>query len=257
MNLRGILEKKNLCNFQAFFDGGRTIDSVEWTKLCNCVAHSHATYTILLLERQQFKFLFILLNYNHKHSYKFENFALFPLVFHLFRTHIGRYAVCKLQIVIRLCGIHLFGCWWARAEGWGKMDFTWSIRNWIKYENLYHTIDISCNTCEKHPTLDLFSLDYGYRPFIVVNTTSSQTIKRQRRSINCSPGISECCRDKLYISFAEIGWNDWILHPAGYDAYFCRGSCASAATITSDASNYHIFVRVSFSVHEHFFSMSV
>lgn len=116
----------------------------------------------------------------------------------------------------------------------------------MKYQNLYHVIDISCNTCEKHPTVDLFSLDYGYRPFIVVNTTSSQTIKRQRRSINCSPGVSECCRDKLYISFAEIGWNDWILHPAGYDAYFCRGSCASAATITSEASNYHLFVRVSF-----------
>lgn len=132
------------------------------------------------------------------------------------------------------------------AEGWGKIDFTWSIRNWMKYKNLYHIIDISCNTCEKHPTVDLFSLDYGYRPFIVVNTTS-QTIKRQRRSINCTPGVSECCRDKLYISFAEIGWNDWILHPAGYDAYFCRGSCASAATITSDASNYHLFVRVSLS----------
>lgn len=112
----------------------------------------------------------------------------------------------------------------------------------MKYQNLYHVIDISCNTCEKHPTVDLFSLDYGYRPFIVVNTTSSQTIKRQRRSINCSPGVSECCRDKLYISFAEIGWNDWILHPAGYDAYFCRGSCASVATITS---TYHLFVRVS------------
>lgn len=42
-----------------------------------------------------------------------------------------------------------------------------------------------------------------------------------------------------------------ILHPAGYDAYFCRGSCASAATITSDASNYHLFVRVRF-VHRFF-----
>lgn len=134
------------------------------------------------------------------------------------------------------------------AEGWGKIDFTWSIRNWIMYQNLYHVIDISCNTCEKHPKLDLFSLDYGYRPFIVVNTTSSQTIKRQRRSINCSPGISECCRDKLYISFAEIGWSDWILHPAGYDAYFCRGSCASAATISSNSSTYHLFVRVSVAI---------
>ncbi|XP_031629954.1 growth/differentiation factor 8 [Contarinia nasturtii] len=129
------------------------------------------------------------------------------------------------------------------SEGWGKIDFTWSIRNWIKYKNLFHVIDISCNTCEKHPTVDLFSLDYGYRPFIVVNTTSSQTIKRKRRSIDCSPGVSQCCRDKLYISFAEIGWNDWILHPLGYDAYFCRGSCSTSATISSPTSIYHTVVR--------------
>lgn len=73
-------------------------------------------------------------------------------------------------------------------------------------------------------------------------------MKRQRRSINCSAGVSECCREKLYISFAEIGWDDWILHPHGYDAYFCRGSCASAATITLSGSHYNTVVRVSIAV---------
>lgn len=133
------------------------------------------------------------------------------------------------------------------AEGWVQIDFTYPIKNWIEHNNLYHVIEILCNTCEKHPTLDLFSLDHGYRPFIVVNTTSSQGLKRQRRSVNCSAGMSECCRDKIYISFADIGWNDWILHPAGYDAYFCRGSCESTASITASATNHNLAVRVSFS----------
>lgn len=126
-----------------------------------------------------------------------------------------------------------------------KIDIAWSIQNWIKYNHLNHIIDISCNTCEKHPSLDLFSLDHDYRPFIVINTHTNRPMKRQRRSINCSAGVSECCREKLYISFAEIGWDDWILHPSGYDAYFCRGSCASAATITLSGSHYNTVVRVS------------
>lgn len=91
-------------------------------------------------------------------------------------------------------------------------------------------------------------MDHDYRPFIVVNTHTNRPMKRQRRSINCSAGVSECCREKLYISFAEIGWNDWILHPTGYDAYFCRGSCASAATITLSGSHYNTVVRVSIGV---------
>lgn len=136
----------------------------------------------------------------------------------------------------------------AFAEDWVKIDIGWRIMNWIKYNDLYHVIGITCNTCEKHPSLDLFSLDNDYKPFIVVNTHPSRKIKRQRRSINCSPGVTECCREKLYISFEEIGWNDWILHPPGYDAYFCRGSCETAAAITLSGSHYNsvLMVRIAF-----------
>lgn len=130
-------------------------------------------------------------------------------------------------------------------EVWVKIDVAAKIRQWIEQEDLTHVIDITCNTCEHHPSQGLLSLDNDYRPFIVVNTFSNRKQKRQRRSINCSSGVNECCREKLYISFKEIGWSDWILHPPGYDAYFCRGSCASAATITISGSNYISVIRVS------------
>lgn len=109
----------------------------------------------------------------------------------------------------------LFSPIWHSTEEWVKIDIAWKIKNWIEENDLEHVIDISCNTCEKHPSMDMLSLDQGYRPFIVINTHPSRKIKRQRRSLNCSPGVTECCREKLYISFADIGWDDWILYPPG------------------------------------------
>lgn len=29
----------------------------------------------------------------------------------------------------------------------------------------------------------------------------------------------------LYVSFQELRWNDWIIAPSGYGAYYCAGSC--------------------------------
>ena len=28
-----------------------------------------------------------------------------------------------------------------------------------------------------------------------------------------------------YVDFAEVGWNDWIVAPPGYNAQFCHGDC--------------------------------
>lgn len=132
-----------------------------------------------------------------------------------------------------------------RTEEWVKIDIAGALKKWIQYNDLDHVIDITCNTCEDDETSNLLSLDNDYRPFIVVNTYSNRKIKRQKRSINCSAGVTECCREQFYVNFEEIGWNDWILHPTGYHAYFCRGSCASAATITLSGSHYNSVIRVS------------
>lgn len=120
------------------------------------------------------------------------------------------------------------------------------MKSWIEHDDLSHIIEVTCSTCPPHPSLDLLRLDSNYRPFIVVNTFNNRTTKRQKRNVNCSAGMTSCCRDKLFISFADIGWDDWILHPPGYEAYFCRGSCASAASITLSSSLHSTVMRVSF-----------
>ncbi|KAI1284915.1 Bone morphogenetic protein 4 [Halotydeus destructor] len=34
-----------------------------------------------------------------------------------------------------------------------------------------------------------------------------------------------CRRHSLYVDFSDVGWNDWIVAPPGYQAYYCSGEC--------------------------------
>ena len=34
-----------------------------------------------------------------------------------------------------------------------------------------------------------------------------------------------CRRQELYVDFSDVGWNDWIVAPPGYNAYYCHGNC--------------------------------
>nr|CAG4647115.1 EOG090X07KO [Megafenestra aurita] len=42
--------------------------------------------------------------------------------------------------------------------------------------------------------------------------------KRKGRRDNCR-------RQSLYVDFNDVGWNDWIVAPPGYHAYYCHGDC--------------------------------
>lgn len=34
-----------------------------------------------------------------------------------------------------------------------------------------------------------------------------------------------CRRHSMTVDFQEVGWNDWIVAPPGYEAYYCHGEC--------------------------------
>lgn len=34
-----------------------------------------------------------------------------------------------------------------------------------------------------------------------------------------------CRRQNLYVDFSDVGWNDWIVAPPGYQAFYCAGQC--------------------------------
>ncbi|RWS01924.1 Transforming growth factor beta like domain containing protein-like protein [Dinothrombium tinctorium] len=47
-----------------------------------------------------------------------------------------------------------------------------------------------------------------------------------REEISCNKN-AECCKQPLCISFEEIGWDDWIIYPKGFNANYCVGKCSS------------------------------
>lgn len=128
-------------------------------------------------------------------------------------------------------------------EGWMKIDIEWPIKRWFGIHELSHLIHVSCQSCEIKTPDGLLSTDKDYRPFIMIDTQNRRRVSRQKRSVNCTNGVTECCREKLYISFDEIGWGDWIISPRGYDAYFCRGSCSTAASIAQSTTHHSSLMR--------------
>jgi len=57
--------------------------------------------------------------------------------------------------------------------------------------------------------------------------------KFRRRKTNCR-------RHDLYVDFMDVGWNDWIVAPPGYHAYFCHGECPFPMADHLNSTNHAI-----------------
>lgn len=129
------------------------------------------------------------------------------------------------------------------------MDVTYIIKNWLELQDSpTHAINIACKTCGMDKTKSPISFNPNLKPFLVIYTHSrsrKSVHRRPKRSLTCEAGVNECCRESLYISFAEIGWDNWIIKPEGYNAYFCKGSCISPAALTLSANAHNTVLRVS------------
>jgi hypothetical protein len=51
---------------------------------------------------------------------------------------------------------------------------------------------------------------------------------------------NQCKRRPLNISFREIGWDDWILAPKSYKAFYCDGVCPTYLRDSMNATNHAI-----------------
>ncbi|CAL1275652.1 unnamed protein product [Larinioides sclopetarius] len=76
-----------------------------------------------------------------------------------------------------------------------------------------------------------------YEPLLVTYSRNRdskiEVLSRTKRSNNGN-GVKRhrkkgrkdnCRRHALYVDFSDVGWNDWIIAPPGYNAYFCHGDC--------------------------------
>ena len=49
-----------------------------------------------------------------------------------------------------------------------------------------------------------------------------------------------CRRRPLYVSFEDVGWQDWIIAPQGYEAYYCVGECPNVLGDNMNTTNHAI-----------------
>uniref|UniRef100_A0A6P7G4I2 Inhibin beta chain n=1 Tax=Diabrotica virgifera virgifera TaxID=50390 RepID=A0A6P7G4I2_DIAVI len=123
-------------------------------------------------------------------------------------------------------------------SGWQKIDLTEIVRQWLAESNdekLRLFVDCSC--CANWH-IHLFnnvnerSLKANTnRPFLVIHTDPSTAKRVRRRAIDCSEDSgNQCCKQRFYVSFKALGWDDWVIAPQGYYANYCRGDCGHHRT---------------------------
>ncbi|XP_041928751.1 bone morphogenetic protein 2 [Alosa sapidissima] len=51
---------------------------------------------------------------------------------------------------------------------------------------------------------------------------------------------ANCRRHSLYVDFSDVGWNDWIVAPPGYHAFYCHGECPFPLADHLNSTNHAI-----------------
>ncbi|TKS71001.1 Bone morphogenetic protein 7 [Collichthys lucidus] len=164
---------------------------------------------------------------------------------------------------------------WAAEEGWLAFDLTATSNLWLvnPEQNLgLHLVLEDGHGQKRNPQLVGLVTGSGpqdKQPFMVAffraNEVRFRSIRsahghKGRQSNRSKPqrtvqdalkaveaatdnlGISKegCQKHELYVSFRDLGWQDWIIAPEGYAAYYCEGECAFPLNSYMNATNHAI-----------------
>ncbi|XP_030642654.1 inhibin beta B chain [Chanos chanos] len=134
-----------------------------------------------------------------------------------------------------------------KRSGWHTFPLSEAVRAVLSKGGRRQDLNVQCKGCEEANVLPVLvdPSDPSHRPFLVVRARQADGKHRiRKRGLECdgsSGGL--CCRQQFYIDFRLIGWNDWIIAPAGYYGNYCEGSCpAYMAGVPGSASSFHTAV---------------
>ncbi|KAK1133919.1 hypothetical protein K0M31_011704 [Melipona bicolor] len=152
-------------------------------------------------------------------------------------------------------------------EGWISLNISQAVEHWIKFpkenrglslvvyadhKNIMTLKDIGIvgvsGIPEKQPFVVMF-----FKTFIVDHSETHKTLTRQTRSTEFkkqhhnqnnahTPTHHRCKINSLYINFEDYQWQDWIIAPTRYNAYYCSGGCSFP--LTGDVTNHAIIQSV-------------
>ncbi|XP_014234703.1 protein 60A [Trichogramma pretiosum] len=74
-----------------------------------------------------------------------------------------------------------------------------------------------------------------------VNPYLDPLLQQQQQQQQQQQHNSRTCKiQTLYVSFRDLQWQDWIIAPDGYDAYYCSGECNFPLNAHMNATNHAI-----------------
>lgn len=135
------------------------------------------------------------------------------------------------------------------ALGWQKFDLTTTVKTWYSSgsaakERLRLLVD--CSGCGDLVEAVLFRSTENkdpQRPFLVVHTDPTATRRVRRRALDCSGALrGQCCKQRFFVNFKQLGWEDWIIAPSGYYANYCQGNCGGVHRTPDTFLNYYTHV---------------
>ncbi|KXJ77555.1 hypothetical protein RP20_CCG007219 [Aedes albopictus] len=156
-------------------------------------------------------------------------------------------------------------------DGWIELNVTSTVMQWTADATSNKGFYIGAylkSRPDREIKLDEIGLvnargDDKYQPFLVAYCRGPQIIKpvlhnlsrskrntqrkRKNKSENRNPLIElpidhhKSCQIKtLYVSFKDLNWQDWIIAPEGYGAFFCSGECNFPLNAHMNATNHAI-----------------
>nr|XP_055037799.1 bone morphogenetic protein 6 [Misgurnus anguillicaudatus]XP_055037800.1 bone morphogenetic protein 6 [Misgurnus anguillicaudatus] len=193
----------------------------------------------------------------------FRNETFLLTVFQVIEEHPDRDAELFLLESRRL---------WAAEEGWLEFDITVTSNLWVMrpYHNLGLQISVETSSgwsispkdaglvgrdgaLEKQPFMVAF---FKVSEIRIRSTRSTGKRRQQNRNRSSSPHEASkrtaytdynnsdqktaCRKHELYVSFRELGWQDWIIAPEGYAANYCDGECSFPLNAHMNATNHAI-----------------
>ncbi|KAJ8975828.1 hypothetical protein NQ317_003864 [Molorchus minor] len=152
--------------------------------------------------------------------------------------------------------------------GWLGLNVTACLATWVAFPDSNKGLYLSVHPVDK-PGHEVRPEDVGLvtvkaedeiQPFMVaflkaVNHVKPRTARdvkpRIKKSTSTFSGVigyknnepdsrRSCTIEALYISFKDLKWQDWIIAPEGYAAYYCVGECNFPLNAHMNATNHAI-----------------
>ncbi|KAF1488891.1 Inhibin beta C chain, partial [Eudyptes chrysolophus] len=131
----------------------------------------------------------------------------------------------------------------AKGSGWHAFTLMPALQSFFGGERRTLRLELESHG-DGGDIMAIVNASQSHQPFLVAEAKVRELGHHvAKRSLRCSQNSNLCCRKDYYVDFRDIGWNDWIIKPEGYQINYCVGQCPlHVAGSPGMASSFHTAV---------------